>query len=216
MQEILSPGAGEYTEKKSRFIGYVAAVTGEQEAMDLIEAKKKQYHDARHNCSAYIIADASGQTLSRFCDDGEPSGTAGRPILDVLEGQGLVNAVCVVTRYFGGVLLGTGGLVRAYTQAAKEAVAHAALMERRQGFPLRITSDYTDYGRVEYLLRDNAIPIVESRFETDVIIECIVPVDGKDRLSALVTEATGARAILTFGDEVGFGIVDGKVYQREK
>ena len=216
MQEILSPGAGEYTEKKSRFIGYVAAVTNEQEAMDLIEAKKKQYHDARHNCSAYIIADASGQTLSRFSDDGEPSGTAGKPILDVLEGQGLVNVVCVVTRYFGGVLLGTGGLVRAYTQAAREAVAHAALMERRQGFPLRITSDYTDYGRVEYLLRDNAIPIVESRFETDVIIECIVPVDVKDRFAALVTEATGARAGLVFGAEVGFGIVDGKVYQREK
>ncbi len=211
MQEIFSPGEGEYSEKKSRFIGCIASVRSEQEAVSFVEAKKKQYYDARHNCSAYIIAGATGQITSRFSDDGEPSGTAGKPILEVLEGKKLVNAVCVVTRYFGGVLLGTGGLVRAYTQAAQAAVSAAVLIERRQGFPLRITTDYTDYGRIEYLLRDNDIPIMASHYEADVVLECMVPTAFRENLTALITEATSAKALLDFEDEIGFGIADGKV-----
>lgn len=211
MQEIFSPGEGEYTEKKSRFIGEVVSVRSEEEAAAFVEAKKKQYYDARHHCSAYIIAGPAGQATSRFSDDGEPSGTAGKPILEVLEGQGLVNAVCVVTRYFGGVLLGTGGLVRAYTNAAKAAVANAVLIERRQGFPVNITTDYTDYGRIEYLLREQAIPVVDSHFEANVTLECMVPVDLRECITSSITEATGAKALLDFGDETGFGIAEGKV-----
>lgn len=209
--EIFEAGEGEYTEKKSRFIGCVASVKSEDEALQFIDAKKKQYHDARHNCSAYVIAGAEGQTASRFSDDGEPSGTAGRPILEVLEGAGLVNAVCVVTRYFGGVLLGTGGLVRAYTESAKRAVARAKLMERQQGLPLSIRTDYNGYGRIEYLLRENEVPITDTRYETDVEVECVVPVEDVKRLENRIVEATSGAAEITFGAETGFGIMDGRV-----
>ena len=211
MMEIFSPGEGEYTEKKSRFIGELISARSGQEAAAFVEAKRKQYHDARHHCSAYVIAGSDGQAVSRFSDDGEPSGTAGKPILEVLEGQSLVNAVCVVTRYFGGVLLGTGGLVRAYTQAAKAAVDAAVLVERQQGFPLSITTDYTDYGRLEYLLRDQNIPIVDSRFEANVILECMVPVCLRDNLTSRITEATGAKALLEYKDETGFGVAGEKI-----
>ena len=209
--EVYAPGNGEYTEKKSRFLGEIAPVRSEEEAAAFIEAKKKQYHDARHHCSAYIIADETGACVSRFSDDGEPSGTAGRPILDVLEGAGIVNAVCVVTRYFGGVLLGTGGLVRAYSQSAKQAVSDAALLQRRQGIRLSISTDYNGYGRVEYLLRESQIPILGTDYGTDVTVECIVPEKEKDRLAAALTEATSGQAVLEFGEQTGFGISGGNV-----
>lgn len=208
MYEIFEAGEGEYTEKKSRFIGCVVSIKSEEEALRFIEAKKKQYHDARHNCSAYIVADADGQTMSKFSDDGEPSGTAGRPMLEVLEGAGLVNAVCVVTRYFGGVLLGTGGLVRAYTESAKRAVAAARLVERRQGLPLSVRTDYNGYGRIEYLLRESNVPIIDTRYEADVVIECIVPVKEAKRLESRIVEATSGTAEMVFREETGFGVAD--------
>ena len=115
---LLSGGEGEYVEKKSRFIATLRACESEEEAVRFIEEMKKKYWDARHNCSAFVIG--SRAELTRCSDDGEPSGTAGRPMLEVLTGEGIRNAAVVVTRYFGGVLLGTGGLVRAYTQADRK------------------------------------------------------------------------------------------------
>lgn len=211
MYEILEEGFGEYTEKKSRFLGVIASVKSEEEAAAFLEAKKKHYHDARHNCSAYRICSDSGKIISRFSDDGEPSGTAGKPILDVLEGEGLVNAICVVTRYFGGVLLGTGGLVRAYTEGAKRSAAAAKKAKRMQGTCLEIETDYHGYGKIEYLLRTSDIPIISTEYGAGVTISAMVPPEGKGSLAARINEATNGLAKVKFGEERGYALLDGRV-----
>ena len=147
-QILYEGGSGEIVEKKSRFIASVAPVTTEQEALDFIAAKKKEYWDSRHNCYAYIIG--SNQEIMRCSDDGEPAQTAGRPMLDVLLSTSVYNIVVVVTRYFGGVLLGTGGLVRAYQGAVKEGLSHCVLLEQCHGRLLSITTDYNGYGKIDY------------------------------------------------------------------
>lgn len=158
-------GVGEIVEKKSRFIASVAPVATEQEALDFIAAKKKEYWDARHNCYAYIIG--SKQEIMRCSDDGEPAQTAGRPMLDVLLSASVYNIVVVVTRYFGGILLGTGGLVRAYQGATKAGLDASVLVEQRLGRELTITSDYNAYGKIDYLLREHAVPVSASEFGAD-------------------------------------------------
>ena len=135
---LLSGGEGEIVEKKSRFIATIRKCETEEEAVAFIEEMKKKYWDARHNCSAFIIG--SRGELTRCSDDGEPSGTAGRPMLEVLTGSGIRNIAVVVTRYFGGTLLGTGGLVRAYTQAVKEGLAHCETGILRKGCELEVTT----------------------------------------------------------------------------
>ena len=129
---IYEGGSGEIEEKKSRFIANIAPVTTEEEAVAYINAMKKKYWDARHNCSAFIIG--RNQELTRCSDDGEPSGTAGRPMLDVLLREGIRDVVVVVTRYFGGTLLGTGGLVRAYQGAVQEGLKNCTIIEKRPGY----------------------------------------------------------------------------------
>ena len=128
-------GSSEYVEKKSRFLGRVFAVSSEDEARALLEAVKREHYDARHNCWCYILRGGA----KRYSDDGEPQGTAGQPMLNVFEREGIENVLCVVTRYFGGILLGTGGLVRAYTAAAKDALLDAGVNEMRQWASLRVT-----------------------------------------------------------------------------
>ena len=132
-------GTGEIVEKKSRFIATVRLVESEEEALSCLEALRKKYWDARHNCFVYIIGE--NQETVRCSDDGEPSGTAGRPMLDVVQGAGLRNVLVVVTRYFGGTLLGTGGLVRAYSQAVQEGLANSVLIDEICGVRLLIETD---------------------------------------------------------------------------
>ena len=136
-------GTAEIVEKKSRFIAHSAHVESEEEALAFIEQIKKQYWDARHNCYAYIIGD-KGQ-VQRFSDDGEPQGTAGKPILDIIAATGLVNCLIIVTRYFGGVLLGTGGLIRAYQASAKAGLASSDVSAVCTGIKANITADYNSY-----------------------------------------------------------------------
>ena len=128
-----------------------------------------------------------------------------------LMGAGLVNAACVVTRYFGGVLLGTGGLVRAYTESAKQAVAAAKLIQRQQGIPLSVRTDYNGYGRIEYLLREKGVPITDTRYEADVEVECVVPIELVKQMESRIVEATSGTAEISFGKETGFGIIEGQV-----
>lgn len=144
---------GEITEKKSRFLSYLTFAGSEEEALSFIDSIRKKHHDARHNCSAYVIAGNAGDTV-HSSDDGEPSGTAGKPMLSVLSGAELKNAVLVVTRYFGGVLLGTGGLVRAYTDAAKEALkaAESGIVSMDEYTVFSISFDYAKEGSVRRLL----------------------------------------------------------------
>lgn len=195
---IIEPGTGEYVEKKSRFIGYVRHVENEEEADAFITEIKKKHYDARHNCSAYSVG--GEKLLQRFSDDGEPSGTAGKPILEVITGYGLHNVCVVVTRYFGGTLLGTGGLVRSYTEAAKACIADTEIVTKRQVIPLVITTNYNDLGKIQYILGQDGIGIRDSDYGENVVMTAEVFVDDIERVEKKLTEATAARVELQRGE----------------
>lgn len=197
---VLEPGTGEIVEKKSRFIGYVRHVESEEEADAFITEIKKKHYDARHNCYAYVVG--AEQSVVRFSDDGEPGGTAGKPILEVLLGEGLSDVCIVVTRYFGGTLLGTGGLVRAYTDAAKAGIAGTEIVRRQKVIPLRITVDYTDLGKIQHILAAAEIPVTDSDYGEKVTLSAEVCVDDMERVEKELTEATAARALLEKGEPV--------------
>lgn len=183
---------GEITEKKSRFIATAAPVLTEEEAAAFLDATKKKYYDARHNCFAYILG--RNKELVRCSDDGEPSGTAGKPILEVLQGAEVTNTMIVVTRYFGGTLLGTGGLVRAYTRAAQAGIEAAQLSTMRYGAEITIQTDYTDLGKIQYLLGSRQIAIRDSRYTQGVELDIQIPFEQVEEINRILAEATAARA----------------------
>lgn len=188
---LLSGGNGQIEEKKSVFIANIARADSEEEATAFIEAMKKKYWDARHNCSAFVIGERG--ELTRCSDDGEPSGTAGRPMLEVLLRENIKNIVVVVTRYFGGTLLGTGGLVRAYTQAVKEGLNDCKIGVLRMGVPLALTTDYNGIGKILYLLSAMGLTPKDSDYGEKVTLQVLVPVEEKDRLVRDITEATAGK-----------------------
>ncbi len=189
---VYRQGYGEYEEKKSRFIASVAPVASEQEAMAFIESVKKKYYDARHNCHAFVVG--KNRELTRCSDDGEPSGTAGKPILEVLLGAEVTGAAVVVTRYFGGVLLGTGGLVRAYTSAAQAGLGNAGIALMRYGKDMTIGIDYPDLGKVQHLLSSREVEISDSRYTDRVELDIRVPIEAAQETERALIEATSARA----------------------
>ena len=191
-QVVEQGGIGEIEEKKSRFIANVSPAGTEEEALAFIEAMKKKYWDARHNCYAYVLGERG--ELVRFSDDGEPSGTAGKPILEVLLGMEVRNLVVVVTRYFGGTLLGTGGLVRAYTQAAQAGMAASVIRTMRYGALLFITTDYNGIGRIQYRLGMRKIMIEEPEYTDVVTLKVKVPYEEEEALRKEITEATAGKA----------------------
>lgn len=191
---IKQDGEGEIVEKKSRFLGKIKKVETEEEALEFIESIKKQYWDARHNCFAYIIG-TKGETV-RCSDDGEPSGTAGKPMLEVLQNQELRNVVVVVTRYFGGVLLGTGGLVRAYTQATQEALKEAQVATMTPMFVMTVRTDYNAIGKIKYVLAQEEIPVLNEEYAADVVVTIAVPQNQKDSMIKKLTEVTNGRAVM--------------------
>lgn len=188
---ILEHGTGEIVEKKSRFIGYVRHVETEEEALSFVNEIKKKHYDARHNCYAYTIGEE--QPLLRFSDDGEPGGTAGKPILEVITGKKICNVCIVVTRYFGGTLLGTGGLVRAYTDASKAAIDATEVVMKRLVIPFSITTDYTDLGKIQYILGSEGIAIVDSEYGEGVVLKTEIFVDDVKEIEKKLVEATAAR-----------------------
>ena len=149
--------------------------------------------------------------MTRCSDDGEPGGTAGKPILEVIQGSGIRNIVIVVTRYFGGTLLGTGGLVRAYTDAAKEGIAGSVLIEKIPGRRYALETDYTDLGKIQYILAQNQIIIEETVYTDKVKIHTLIPEESKGRLLKALTEATGGRGQAAEEEEVYFGLAEGQV-----
>ena len=199
----------EIVEKKSRFIANLEHVESEEEALAYIETIRKKYWDARHNCYAYCIG--KKQELKRCSDDGEPSQTAGKPMLDVLTGAGLCDTVVVVTRYFGGTLLGTGGLVRAYSQAVQEGQANSVLIDEICGVRLLIETDYNGIGKIQYLLGQRGIPILESEYTDQVKIRVLVPKTEVDRLCAEITEGTNGKAKLEKEEALYFAQNDGEL-----
>lgn len=174
MEQLLIPageGVSEYIEKKSRFLGLVVPVATEAEARARLEAVKKWEYDARHNCWAYVLR--TGQ--KRYSDDGEPQGTAGQPILNVLEREGVQDALCVVTRYFGGILLGAGGLCRAYTKAAKDALDGAGISELRPWSVVRFSCPYALFERVKLELEKRGGMPTETDYGADVRMTAVLP-----------------------------------------
>ncbi len=196
-------------EKKSRFIARVQATETEEEAAAFIESEKKRYWDARHHCYAYILGE-QGQTV-RYSDDGEPSGTAGRPILEVLTASGIRGLTLVVTRYFGGTLLGTGGLVRAYTQAAQAGLAASRVAVMRYGYAVTVGTDYNGIGRIQYLLGKRGIPIEESVYTEQVSVKFRVPYEEKEKLIKDITETTAGTAQVSTSDPFYYKSTEGSL-----
>lgn len=190
-QIVLEGGEGEIVEKKSRFIATVQPVETEEEAVAFIESMKKKYWDARHNCSAFVLG--SKNEITRCSDDGEPSGTAGRPMLEVLLGQEVTNVAVVVTRYFGGVLLGTGGLVRAYTKAVQEGLKNSVIATLAYGTKVKIETDYNGIGKLQYILGKASIPILNSEYTDSVSLQVFLLQEQKEGILKEMTEATAGK-----------------------
>ncbi len=204
---IYQGGEDEIVEKKSRFIASVIPVENEEEALEFIEKTKKQYWDARHNCFAYVIGER-GQ-LQRCSDDGEPNGTAGKPMLDVLLGNELRNVAVVVTRYFGGTLLGTGGLVRAYSQAVKAGLQASVMITKILGVKLHIETDYTTFGKIQYILAQRELKILDTVYTDKVELEVLIPKMELEQVMHAITEGTNAQADMTPKEECYYAEIDG-------
>ncbi len=182
---IAREAVAEYVDRRSRFIATVRPVTDEESALQFIAAKKKEYWDARHNVYAYVLRDGG---ISRFSDDNEPQGTAGLPTLEVLQKQGLTDCVVVVTRYFGGILLGTGGLVRAYSQSAALAVAEAGIIERRLCTYGEIVCDYAQYGWLQSLIPECGGRLDDAAFADAVTLSLHLPIEEVESFEARLTD----------------------------
>ena len=202
-------GQGEIIEKKSRFIASICPINSEEEALAFIEEVKKQNWNANHNCYAYAIGERN--ECMRCSDDGEPSQTAGKPMLDVLTLQGIHNVAVVVTRYFGGTLLGTGGLVRAYSKAVQEGLLSCCIIEKSQGKLMHVHTDYNGIGKIQYLLGQRKIKILDSKYMENVLLELIAPIEEVEAVTQEITEATNGKAGIKEGSMVSYAIVDGEV-----
>ncbi|MBQ9915269.1 MAG: YigZ family protein [Clostridia bacterium] len=181
----------EHVEKKSRFIATAKPVQTEEEALSFIAEIKKEFSDARHNCYAYVLRD---NNIARFSDDGEPGGTAGMPMMEVLKQEELTDVAVVVTRYFGGILLGAGGLVRAYSKGAKIGVDAGKISVMTYCGKVQITASYDLYGKVRYLLEQAGFTDLEAEFSQDVTVSLYVPEPDLETLSQKVTEETNGKA----------------------
>ena len=222
MNIILKNGSGEIEEKKSRFICHIFKIKSEEEAEEYITAVKKKYWDARHNCYAYVTGDKGqiqrfsddgepyayvtgdkGQ-IQRFSDDGEPQGTAGKPMLDILNSYGLTDCLLVVTRYFGGVLLGTGGLIRAYQAAAKEGIKNSDIAQVCDGITAVITTDYNAYGKLQYICNDNNVDIIDTDFGANVTIKLAAEMSVCDTFEKKLMDTFAGNVVLNDKENVKF------------
>ena len=168
----------EIVEKKSRFIANLIYVESQEEAEENVKLIRKKYHDAKHNCFAYLIYKGDS-IIKKFSDDGEPSGTAGAPMMEIIEKSNLGNVLVVVTRYFGGILLGTGGLVRAYSEVLKKAIQNATMVTLEPGFEVKIKTNYADLEKLKYYCNKNSIRIINVEYAD--IVECIIEVNDVEK-----------------------------------
>lgn len=202
MKILLEAGNAELVEKKSRFIASVCSVSTPEEAQSFIEQIKKKYWDAKHNCSAYVIGKDAQYT--RCNDDGEPAQTAGLPMLEVLLHSEVRNIVVVVTRYFGGTLLGTGGLIRAYGQTVKQALENSVIGEEVEGYEVIIEADYSDVGKVQYLLTQKQITVLNSVYAQNVTFELQMQKELLREVTDALVEATCGRILIKDKKECTF------------
>ena len=202
-------GTGSIEEKKSKFIATVISINTQEEAIEFIEATKKKYWDARHNCYAYVVG--MNNEIQRCSDDGEPSQTAGKPMLDVLLGEGIHNVAVVVTRYFGGTLLGTGGLVRAYSKAVQEGLKNSTIIEKILATKINIKTDYNGIGKIQYILGNMGIATLNTEYSDKVELTILVPVKEMVKVTKEITEATSAKAGIEILENVYLFEVDGEI-----
>ena len=193
-------GEGYYEEKKSRFLAACYRIESEEEAVGLIEAVKKKYWDARHNCYANVLG--ANNELMRFSDDGEPSGTAGKPILEVLTARGIHNCLIIVTRYFGGTLLGTGGLVRAYQKSSIDAVDNSILARRTKGSRITISTDYSSAGKIQYAAQQNGWMLTDTIYAADVSLVIEVPMPERERVVKEAVQITSGKAVINEENDI--------------
>ncbi len=187
----------ELEEKRSIFIGYVMPVSTEEDAKSYIQKIKSKHHDARHNCSAYVLRNGT----MRYSDDGEPQGTAGIPILEVIKKSGLTDVVVVVTRYFGGILLGAGGLVRAYSSSAAGAISNAQKAKYQKCTMFEITVDYHLYDKLSRHLINFGVRVIDTIYGEKITVEGIIPSADYDKLSVSVIESFSGKLSLKYTDE---------------
>lgn len=199
----------EIVEKKSRFIATVKPVKTEEEAIEFIEGLKKKYWNATHNCFAYVLGERF-QT-QRCSDDGEPSGTAGRPMLDVLLGEEIHDVAVVVTRYFGGTLLGTGGLVRAYQGATKAGLEASNVITKYHGQKLLVETDYIGLGKIQYILGQRGLKILNVDYTDKVVLEVLLPEDEIQRVQTEITEGTNGQVRMELLEECYFADIGGSL-----
>ena len=194
---IAAPCEGSYTEKRSEFIAQLFPCTDPDACAAQIDAVRAKHHKARHNVWAYLLREGG---ISRCSDDGEPQGTGGLPVLSVLQKAGLSDVCCVVTRYFGGVLLGAGGLTRAYSAAAAEAVKNAALLHFCESCRVRLETDYSYYGKLSFLLPEYGIKDAGSEFADKVTLLFDIPADNYPALEARLTELYSGRPAVSVSE----------------
>ena len=206
---VYAGGEAEIIEKKSRFIATVKPVKSEEEAIAFIEGLKKKYWNATHNCSAYVIGEHF--QVQRCSDDGEPSGTAGKPMLDVLLGEELHDTAVVGTRYFGGTLLGTGGLVRAYQASTKAGLEASTVITKMHGSRVSVETDYTGLGKIQYILGQRGLTILNSEYTDKVALEVLLPEAEVKAVMAEITEGTNGQAVMEVMEECYFANVNGEM-----
>lgn len=197
---LLKEGNAEFVINKSRFIGYGCPCEKEEEALEFIRRIQKMHRDATHNCYAYVIGKNSG--IMRYSDDGEPGGTAGMPILEVIRRRGLVNCAVVVTRYFGGVLLGAGGLVRAYTQGSKVALDAAGVITMTFSDRYLVEVDYSTWQRMEHFLKSAPVLVEQTSFETSVITTMLIRTPDRDRVLEDISRLSDGKAETLYEESV--------------
>ncbi|MCM3718478.1 YigZ family protein [Fictibacillus phosphorivorans] len=196
---VKETGQHEIVIEKSRFIAHLARATTEEEAIHFIQKIKKEHSSATHNCSAYLIGETDN--IQKANDDGEPSGTAGVPMLEVLKKRELKDTVVVVTRYFGGIKLGAGGLIRAYGKSVSEGLNHIGVVQRQLHQIIHITVDYTLLGKMENELRNSVYPIKEMNYLEKVEIQMYVPIKEVESFKSWITDLTNAQSEIKLGEE---------------
>ena len=204
-------GEDSFEEKKSEFIGYAKRVESEEEARAFVDSIKDKHKQARHNCYAYVLGENMG--IQRYSDDGEPQGTAGIPILEVMKKSGITDCAIVVTRYFGGILLGTGGLTRAYKKGASIAVKAAGIIEKVKGLKLSIEIDYDLLGKVQYLCSSNLWHLDNTTYEDKVKFEILAKIEDVNRIEEEIINVTKGTAIIKKSDERDYFKEEDRLYK---
>ena len=210
MKIIYKNGTDEIVEKKSRFIANVCKVESEEQAVDIINNMKKKFWDARHNCYAYIIG--NNNEVQKFSDDGEPSGTAGKPIMDIILSEKIHNCLIVVTRYFGGTLLGTGGLIRAYQEATKKGIAQSEVIDAIEGVSAYIDTDYNNMGKIQYICAEQNVLIEDIEYTDKVHIKLLIPKEYYMQFVHIITDRfSGNVEVIENGEQKYSKMASGEV-----